>query len=243
MGWTGTPSIEETAQIIIPRERRVGLGATGKPPDTDGSSNRSNRKKEQWNEKAKEKVKSQELSIGAHVWIRNLVYSGRRAKIVASSEIPGLDKIRVALESDGSLVDLKRSDVVLLTEEEKELLPSSRKLISWLRKGIRVRVISQKVGGPSVYLKKASVVDVKENGAASIRLDSGGGILEGINPTHLETVLPSCGLFVVILSGSNSGRVAILLEKYKKDETALVRLENGATLTIPMDQLASPADQ
>lgn len=235
MGWTGTPK-EETSHIIIPRERRVGLGATGKPLDANGSNSRINRgKKEQWDEKAKEKVKYQNLSIGAFVWIRNPVYSGRRVKIVATSGISGLDKIRVVMEPEGSMIDLKRCDV------ESEQIPWSGKMNPWLRKGIRVRIISEKVGGVSAYLQKGSVVDVKENGAASILLDCGGSILEGVKQKHLETVLPACGLSVMILSGTNSGKVANLLEKYKKEETALVRLENGSTLCVPMDQLAAPA--
>jgi hypothetical protein len=242
MGWTGTPK-EETSHIIIPRERRVGLGATGKPPDANGSNSRINRgKKEHWDDKAKEKVESQSLSIGDIVWIRNPVYSGRRAQIVATSGISGLDRIRVLMESDGSMIDLKRGDLVLLTEEQSEQIPWSGKINPWLRKGILVRIISEKVGGVSAYLQKGSVVDVKENGAASILLDCGGSILEGVKQKHLETVLPACGLSVMILSGTNSGKVANLLEKYKKEETALVRLENGSTLCVPMDQLAAPAD-
>jgi G patch domain/KOW motif-containing protein len=242
MGWTGTPK-EETSHIIIPRERRVGLGATGKPPDAGGSNSRIIRgKKEQWDEKANEKVDFQKLSIGAFVWIRNSVYSGRRAKIIATSGISGLDKIRVMIEPEGSMIDLKRGDVVLLTEEQSEQIPWSGKINAWLRKGIRVRIISERVGGVSAYLQKGSVLDVKENGAASILLDCGGSILEGVKQKHLETVLPACGLSVMILSGTNSGKVANLLEKYKKEETALVRLENGSTLCVPMDQLAAPAD-
>jgi len=290
MGWTD-PSKEEADQLnkkysgpIVARESRVGLGATAKPPDSSsrGSKEHKAKEKAKWVEKANEKIKSQQLSDGHFVWIRDPMYAGRRAVIVAAQGVPGLDRVRVSMESDGSLVELKKGDVVVLSESELQAEPyrgvvplvapsggdGGRKRSAhsekepgettsdsnknkkkhksdggstcWLRAGIRVRVVSKKVGGSS-YLQKASVVTVDDNGVASLRLDDG-SLVEGVKQKALETVLPSCGQLVMALVGLHAGTIGKLVEKQKEQELVIVQITGGgADIILSMDHCAALA--
>lgn len=291
MGWTD-PSKEEAELLnkkysgpIVARESRVGLGATAKPPDASSRGTKEHKAKEKakWVEKANEKIKSQQLSEGNFVWIRDPVYAGRRAVIVAAQGVPGLDRVRVSMESDGSLVELKKGDVVVLSESELQAVPyrgvvplvarsghdGGRKRSThsenggggetssvsgvknkkhksdggsplWLRAGIRVRVVSKKVGVSS-YLQKASVVTVDNDGVASLRLDDG-SLVEGVKQKALETVLPSCGQLVMALVGQHAGTIGKLVEKQKEQELVIVQITGGgADVILSMDHCAALA--
>ena len=300
MGWAGTSDEEQAildqkyTEPVMARESRVGLGATAKPPSKDSRGSKAKQGKEKWMQMADEKVKSQQLSEGQLVWIRDPLYAGRRAVIVASQGVPGLERIRVAMESDATHVELKKSDVVVLTEKElletpyKGVIPSatqgtgtgtgtegsaaeskassseSRKRSTqevrgednkkrhkhekkvaekrddiWIRPGIRVRVVSKKVGGSNIYLQKASIVDVWQ-GVVSIKLDHDGSIVEGVNQKHLETVLPSTGQPIIILVGEFAGQSGQLLEKQKEQENVIVQLcDDMQIVVVPMDHCAA----
>jgi len=298
MGWAGTSDEEQAildkkyTEPIMARESRVGLGATAKPPSKDSRGIKAKVGKEKWMQMADEKVKSQQLSEGQLVWIRDPLYAGRRAVILASQGVPGLERIRVTMESDATHVELKKSDVVVLTEKElletpyQGVIPSvtqgtgtgteestteskasssdSRKRStqevrgeenkkrhkhekkvsekrdeSWVRPGIRVRVVSKKVGGSIIYLQKATVIDSWQ-GVASIKLDHDGSIVEDVNQKHLETVLPSTGQPIIVLVGEYAGQSGLLLEKQKEQENVIVQLSDDMQIVVvPMDHCAA----
>ena len=131
MGWTGpdesTEATEnqrkqliEDKERMVPRESRLGLGATARPPEEKGRGNkeRNAQKKKEWDKKALELLKKQTLTEEDIVWLRDPQYAGRRAVVIAVRGVPGLDRIRVRLESVGTAVEVKRTDAVLLSTEE-----------------------------------------------------------------------------------------------------------------------------
>lgn len=126
MGWTG-PSEEDTKKVydINPREYRLGLGALPKPPDEKGPGDKKKKeeKKKEWMKKANDLLKNQTFEDGDLVWLRDPMYAGRRARVIASRGVPGLDRIRLQLESDSRIVELKRTDAVILTSQELEEKP------------------------------------------------------------------------------------------------------------------------
>jgi G patch domain and KOW motifs-containing protein len=69
MGWTGPTEEEESDKKkydIIPRENRLGLGATAKPPDEKdrrGSKEKKEKAKEEWKRKAEEQLEKQKLYV------------------------------------------------------------------------------------------------------------------------------------------------------------------------------------
>ena len=123
-------------------------------------------------------------------------------------------------------------------EKEKE----KEKEAQWLRPGIRVRVVSKKVGGSAAYLQKGHVVDVYGEGVCSVQLQAAGALLEGVRQRHLETVLPALGGGCVLLAGEHRGKLARLLEKRKEQQAAVVELQEELdVLVVAMDLVAAVA--
>ena len=149
MGWQG-PTDEELAmerievksETIVPRERRLGLGATAKPPDRVRSE-KDIKAKEEWSRKAEERIRSQVLQVGDVVWLKSAEVIGQRARVEAircslneymtnyilncwyCRGVAGLSKIRVSLEETGRMVEVSKSEVVLVTSEELKDKPYS----------------------------------------------------------------------------------------------------------------------
>eukprot|EP00903_Cladosiphon_okamuranus_P008182 g7881.t1 len=106
---------------------------------------------------------------------------------------------------------------------------------AWLRPNIRVRVVHKSYAG--AYLGKGRVVDVPRIGQATVRMDVGDLVLEGVKERHLETVLPARGGKVVVVRGAEKGATGKLLAKNK--ETALVQVyEDLRALTLSLDDVA-----
>ncbi|CAB1099405.1 unnamed protein product [Ectocarpus sp. CCAP 1310/34] len=110
---------------------------------------------------------------------------------------------------------------------------------AWLRANIRVRVIHKSYGGGRAYLGKGRVVDVPRVGQATVRMDLGELVLEGVKERHLETVLPSRGGKVIVVRGAEKGATGKLLAKNKEKETALVQVyEDLRAVTLSLDDVA-----
>src|SRR3546814_13580115 len=84
MGWSGpTKEDEERAKTTFlptPREARLGLGATAKPPDAKDKRKPTGKAKEKaWKEAASERLTSTQLEDGDIVWLRPNTNPGTRA--------------------------------------------------------------------------------------------------------------------------------------------------------------------
>ncbi|CAN0269406.1 unnamed protein product [Discosporangium mesarthrocarpum] len=89
------------------------------------------------------------------------------------------------------------------------------------------------------YLQKGVVVDVPRAGEASVRMDQGGEVLEGVKDRHLETALPARGGKVIVLRGAEKGVTGKLLARDSDRGTALVQVyEDLRTLTLSLDDVA-----
>ena len=133
MGWTG-PSLDEAEKdskhismkdVVVPRENRLGLGATPRPPEEKarGNKEKNEQKTKEWEKKAQDLLKKQNLAEDDVVWLRDAQYAGRRAVVTAIRGVPGLDRIRVRLETSGAAIEIRRVDAVLLSQEEAEAEP------------------------------------------------------------------------------------------------------------------------
>jgi hypothetical protein len=104
----------------VNRERRLGLGATAKPKKKNSNKNKSDdtgAAAEPWRQRANEKMASQIVKSGDVVLVRNGELAGRRARVAATAGVPGLDRIRVSMETDGAAVELGRREVALVPPE------------------------------------------------------------------------------------------------------------------------------
>ena len=73
---------------------------------------------EEGKRKKRQKIRKQLIIEGDYVWIKDVRYAGERGSVVAVRGVPGLDRIRICLESNGKNIEIKRTDAILLSEEE-----------------------------------------------------------------------------------------------------------------------------
>ncbi len=122
------------------------------------------------------------------------------------------------------------------TPTEKPLPPPK---VGWLRSGIRVKLISDKVAGKQHYLQKGTVLDVHSKGIGSVTLDNG-TVLDAVKEKYLETVLPAVGGACMVLIGEYVGETATLLEKDSKHNKVVIQLtESLEVIQVDMDDIAA----
>ena len=126
MGWTGEPEEKKEEEKIVPRDARLGLGAMSRPPDEkkkghkgdkhskNDKNDKYEKNKKVWEKQAKER-KKQVINEDDLVMLLDVNYAGKRGSVVAVRGVPGLDRIRICLESNGKSVEIKRTDAVLLS--------------------------------------------------------------------------------------------------------------------------------
>eukprot|EP00850_Spirogloea_muscicola_P003851 SM000016S01839 [mRNA] locus=s16:149226:150011:- [translate_table: standard] len=109
----------------------------------------------------------------------------------------------------------------------------------WLMSRIRVRIVSQRLRGGALYLKKGTVADVVTRTSADVLLDESRELVQGVRQEDLETVLPKRGGRVVVVGGEHCGTRGTLLEKDTAKGVAVVRLgESFEIVRIHMDLVA-----
>eukprot|EP01138_Halocafeteria_seosinensis_P006034 gb/GECG01006167.1/.p1 GENE.gb/GECG01006167.1/~~gb/GECG01006167.1/.p1 ORF type:complete len:722 (+),score=136.54 gb/GECG01006167.1/:1-2166(+) len=129
---------------------------------------------------------------------------------------------------------------------------------NWLWTGIRVRVTKKSFKDGKYYLCKGLVTHIEAPGIATIKMDCteseqiGGGVeLQKVSQKWLETVVPrkkdessrSSGRSsrLMVVRGESAGQRGILLERNKKDQKVVARLEDDEVLTLPFDYVAETA--
>lgn len=108
---------------------------------------------------------------------------------------------------------------------------------TWLMPEVIVRIASSKVG---VGLKneKAVVLDVRDDAADLIMLKTGQEVLN-VPSKRLETVIPKLGGKVMMLGlHAKRGSLGTIQSLDQEDSKAVVRLENGETLTVEFEDIS-----
>jgi hypothetical protein len=109
---------------------------------------------------------------------------------------------------------------------------------SWLRAGIRIKIVTKKFGS-AYYLQKGVIQDITTPGVASVRLDSG-ALVESVRQKYLETCLPPIGGPCVVLVGRHTGQTATLLERLREAEKALIQMTDELDVVeVSMDHIAA----
>ncbi|KAL2236819.1 protein MOS2 [Sesamum indicum] len=120
-------------------------------------------------------------------------------------------------------------------EEEKV----ARERVHWLRNHIRVRIISEKLKGGRLFLKKGVVVDVVGPGLCDVSMDESRELVQGVEQELLETALPKRGGPVLVLYGRHKGAYGSLLERDSEEETGVVRdADTHELLNVRLEQIA-----
>lgn len=108
----------------------------------------------------------------------------------------------------------------------------------WLFHGIRVKIVSKKVGGSALYLQKGVVEDIPLPGLALVKCGANGQVVE-VKEKYLETVLPRTGEACMVLSGSHRGQRATFVERNDAKSRASVQLsESYEIISIDYDSIA-----
>lgn len=121
MGWEGPTDedkerMKKAAEPMAARDSRLGLGAIAKPPERDSKNPNKKKTKEQWDRKIDDTLKKQGLKDGDLVWLRTPSEVGKRAQVIAVRGVPGLDKVRVRMELDGRVLEVNRTDAIILSQ-------------------------------------------------------------------------------------------------------------------------------
>ena len=99
-----------------------------KPPEIKGgrgSKEQKEKLKKEWTKKAHEKLSTQQLGEGDIVMLLDKLYAGRRACIIQTRGVPGLNRIRVSLESNGEVLEVNKVDAIIVKEDDLQAKPYS----------------------------------------------------------------------------------------------------------------------
>lgn len=279
MGWTGhDESKDKGPGQVEPRHHRLGLGATPRPPSPkDSSGKRRIRKPGQkdkadltaeWQKQAEAKVSKQKLRNGDGVWLRDVRFATKRAKVTRASGVPGLNKIEVQLVDSGEKVLVNRSDAVLEDVEDAQVDAAPREDHRGHaargrdrdkdrdRDRDRDRRHNPSPPPPSCwvvpgirvrvitrgadYRQKGTVLRVsgRERPTATVELEQNGRVAERLAPDELETVVPSVGGRVLVVRGKYTSRRARLVDKDRDREEARVEFKDGKQRAVSLDDVA-----
>lgn len=104
----------------------------------------------------------------------------------------------------------------------------------WVAPGIVVKVLNSAVGGGAFYKKKAVVTGPAPDSpyVGVLRMLDGSGAVLKVDQQQLETVLPSPGGTVLVLSGAHRGRLATLVAIDEAAFSATVRMQQGSAAVV-----------
>jgi len=141
-------------------------------------------------------------------------------------------KERSRNEDSRSRKDFKKESSKYSSSSDSRKRDRSRSPIkamkNWLRPDIRVRIVDDKYRRGKFYKSKAVVVDVKSAGVCSCIAEDGKTVLDDLSEDMLETVIPKKnGAAVLIVRGSNAGKVGTMLERDSHSCKAVVQLSDA----------------
>ncbi|KAL6537355.1 hypothetical protein OROMI_025889 [Orobanche minor] len=157
------------------------------------------------------------------------------AEVGSSEEEKCLRKLEMKVRTKN--VDYKDRNHSRTSEPKEEKARNER--VNWLRNHIRVRIISQKLKGGRLYLKKGVIVDVVGPRVCDISIDRSNELVQGVDQEFLETALPKRGGPVVVLYGRHKGVYGNLLERDSEKEMAVVRdADTHELLNVKLEEVA-----
>ncbi|KAJ1512154.1 hypothetical protein HMI56_004441 [Coelomomyces lativittatus] len=236
----------------IPRPSLLGLGAdpsnSSQPPSLKRKSPdyilpRSADGKVRHTKAIDEKLKIKEtLQVGSHVKIVYGVHEGLYGFVneLRESEVKitlkNMEKIRVPINyiKLASELAFKKPYTLPVPSVEKSITIPNGYESSWLKQGLRVRIISKILEDGQYYNKKASVLDVLPGNLGVLRVENDKRtVLDQVPQMYLETMIPSVGGKVMILKGTSevdAGALARVLIKDKKKQECACGLEEDESL-------------
>jgi len=127
--------------------------------------------------------------------------------------------------------DKKRQIFDIDENQDSKISKKSSKIlkITWIREGLKVRIIDQE---SKYYKEKVLVTNVNEN-KIECRTDSKKYV--DIKAKYLETVIPKeSGSYVMIVEGQFRGKIAEMLRKNNDKSKATVRILNDEELVLDL---------
>ncbi|XP_044501888.1 protein MOS2-like [Mangifera indica] len=123
-------------------------------------------------------------------------------------------------------------------ESEKRVSNGDEERVSWLRRNIRVKIISKEFEKGRFYLKKGEVVEVVGT-SCNILMDDARELLKGVDQDLLETALPRSKGGVVVLYGKHKGVYGTLVDREMDRNTGVVfDADTEDYLNVKLDQIA-----
>lgn len=115
---------------------------------------------------------------------------------------------------------------------------NQRPPVLWVTPHIRVKVSSKRFKDGKYYCKKGIVEDIVSGTRCAVRLDDG-LVLDDIDQSDLETVIPPVGGRVMVVRGDDIGVRGILREKNNDREVVYVQIEGELdVLKFNMDDVS-----
>ncbi|KAL8120431.1 protein MOS2 [Apium graveolens] len=137
-------------------------------------------------------------------------------------------------ERVGIKIEERRGD-----EREEKPVRKEKEKVRWLTSNIKVRIISKKLNGGKLYLKKGKVVDVVGPSTCDISMDDSRELIQGVDQELLETAVPRTGGPILVLYGKYKGVYGSLLQKDMEKETAVVEdADTRKPLHVLLEQIA-----
>jgi len=158
-------------------------------------------------------VQGQGLKRGDLVLIIGGRHKQLRGKVMDLTEKKGGLAVKVVVDGD----------VVRVWDDQVEVVRNY-----WIRPHIKVRIVSRSYRDGKYYNEKCVVQDVVTRGKCTLKT-SKGAVLDNVDQSYLETIIPKTGKQVMILrsiEGARAGELAKLLETYSKSESALLQMES-----------------
>eukprot|EP01128_Nolandella_sp_AFSM9_P008213 TRINITY_DN4781_c0_g1_i1.p1 TRINITY_DN4781_c0_g1~~TRINITY_DN4781_c0_g1_i1.p1 ORF type:complete len:563 (-),score=119.02 TRINITY_DN4781_c0_g1_i1:30-1598(-) len=107
----------------------------------------------------------------------------------------------------------------------------------WLRRDIRVKVLSKTVREGRYYCKVGWIADVLPLGRSLVRLEDGGKLVE-FSQRDLESVVPKVGGLAVIIAGKNRGEKVKVIERNSAKNKVAVQNEDYDIYNLTFDDVA-----
>ncbi|CAD5114699.1 DgyrCDS3743 [Dimorphilus gyrociliatus] len=120
-------------------------------------------------------------------------------------------------------------------ESSKHYYEERSKRKPWLRKYLRVRIVDKNFKKGKYFREKVEVLDMLSKESCICRTEDG-LVLENVNQTQLETIMPkSNDAYVMIVIGSNQGSLGQILSKDKRSYKATIQLISDRSQVLEMD--------